>query len=211
MTKNYVCITLLFIALMGFIGDSFAQTASPKAQVTAIMSATNLTDAQKIEQVSALIIATGAEGGDVAAVVEVALNLTPPESMDAMVSSVVTTVAMQNPATAPQVIASVINLVDYRTASKIVATVSVLAPTLSVNSAAVTLAIQNTVTDETKVASVTLAAADPSSAVNVKIVKATSSAIVAGIAPSPLTIQVSTPSIPVIPADSVGYGGQTES
>ncbi|MDF7809349.1 hypothetical protein P4E94_18035 [Pontiellaceae bacterium B12219] len=215
MTRNTVYIIFLSIAFLASTGDLFAQEqTSPQAKVATIINASNLSNAQKVAQVSSLITATGKAGGNVVAVAETALTQTPPGLMDAMIAGVVTSAALQDPSVAPQVIAAVVNGVDAGTAAKVVAAISVLAPTLPINPAAVTSAIQSMVSDPAKVAAVTAAAANPASVVDAATVRSSSTETLSVITASTTPVTSSSSpvqfTIPAIPVDVVGYGGQTE-
>lgn len=169
--------------------------------------------------------------GDMAGLVSQILAATPPEQQNAMVAVTVVAVCRADPAAAPQQLAGIVSAVNPDTAGKIVAAASLYAAKSS-NLKAVDLGaalIAAKLGDE-KMAAVTAAATDPSTALPPEMVDLAAKAVAAGtgMTPDPGTGNPSTgaaeptePAQPapvpepgssdvnIVPPEVIGYGNQT--
>jgi len=178
------------ILMIGALTAVFGSAVCVQAQTPAARIA-----AAQIQQ-------TSNAGGDVAGLVAQILASTPAADMDAMAGTVVTAIVAADPAGAPQIIADVVQASSTTIAAKVVATVSVLAPSLGIDTTAVANAINATVTDPGKAAAVAAAAANPASVVSVAAVQ-TASAQTSG------TPATTGSGAAVISNEIAGYGDQT--
>ena len=204
MTGKHAGITLLIIAMTAGIGIAQAQSAtvaeeadasSSQAQILRVITATDLTAAQRAQQAAAIIASADASVPYLSFLIQTAVERTPPADRDAMISALITAVAIRHPADAPQIIANEVSVLETPAAAKVVVTASILAPWVEIDPTAVNTVIRDTVS-ATKLAAVREAIADPASVVDVNTVTATATAVIAVTKPADTGPVIVAPAVP---------------